>query len=91
MTLALALPDIKHPGSRSDDEDGEEDFDDNGLDVPGGDDQDEDCECKKGNKEEKEKKQKEKEIQFQIRFEDALHNKVYVKRYVELIVICNEL
>ncbi|XP_054277589.1 insulin-like peptide receptor isoform X2 [Macrosteles quadrilineatus] len=38
------------------------------------------CACKKDDKEEKEKKQKEKEIQFQIHFEDALHNQVYVKR-----------
>lgn len=42
----------------------------------------EECVCKKDDKEEKEKKQKEKETAFQIRFEDALHNIVYKRRYV---------
>lgn len=86
MTLALALPDLKHPDPRFDDDDREA-FDDNGLGLPGGVDKDKDCECKKDNIEEKEKKQREKEIQFQIRFEDALHNKVYVRRYVEFYVM----
>lgn len=44
------------------------------------------CACKKDDKEEKEKKQKEKEIQFQIHFEDALHNQVYVKRLAKHIL-----
>lgn len=39
------------------------------------------CDCQKDDKAER-IKQKEKETQFQIHFEDALHNQVYVKRSV---------
>lgn len=80
---ALSLPDKKPSQLKPDSEEGEEIFDSgNGLGIPGVLDEEKDCSCKKDDRLEKEKKQREKEIQFQINFEDALHNQVYVKRFV---------
>lgn len=81
---ALSLPDKKPSQLKPDSEEGEEIFDSgNGLGIPGVLDEEKDCSCKKDDRLEKEKKQREKEIQFQINFEDALHNQVYVKRFVD--------
>uniref|UniRef100_A0A1B6KAQ3 Tyrosine-protein kinase receptor n=1 Tax=Graphocephala atropunctata TaxID=36148 RepID=A0A1B6KAQ3_9HEMI len=76
-TEPLSLPDTKHSQMKVD-----EDGMDLGVDgILGPTIYDKkDCVCKKDDKAEREKKQKEKEIQFQIHFEDALHNQVYVKR-----------
>lgn len=85
---ALSLPDKKPSQLKPDSEEGEEIFDGgNGLGIPGVLDEEKDCSCKKDDRLEKEKKQREKEIQFQINFEDALHNQVYVKRFVVIIWI----
>lgn len=83
---ALSLPDKKPSQLKPDSDEGEEDFD-NGLGIPGILEEEKDCSCKKDDRLEKEKKQREKEIQFQINFEDALHNQVYVKRYVKIICL----
>lgn len=81
---ALSLPDKKPSQLKPDSEEGEEIFDGgNGLGIPGILDEEKDCSCKKDDRLEKEKKQREKDIQFQINFEDALHNQVYVKRFVD--------
>ncbi|XP_046662039.1 insulin-like peptide receptor isoform X2 [Homalodisca vitripennis] len=73
----LSLPDNKHSQTKVD-EDGT-DLDPDGLGLSNIYTK-KDCVCKKDDKEERGKKQREKEIQFQIQFEDALHNQVYVKR-----------
>lgn len=76
---ALTLPDKKPSQQKSyaEDPEGDDPLDPE-LGLYNG--KDDKCPCKKDDREEKEKKQREKEIQFQINFEDALHNQVYVKR-----------